>query len=64
MSNYVYYGFYGDVYMDARSKKDNILNDRYLEAGGFMKFNFSNNIALEVRLGYFKELDLDKSKGD
>jgi tetratricopeptide (TPR) repeat protein len=30
MSNYVYYGFYGDVYMDARSKKDNILNDRYL----------------------------------
>jgi len=61
MSNYVYYGFYGDVYMDARSKKDNILNDRYLEAGGFMKFNFSNNIALEVRLGYFKELDLDKS---
>jgi Tfp pilus assembly protein PilF len=61
MSNYVYYGFYGDVYLDARSNKTNILNDRYLEAGGFMKFNFSNNIVLELRLGYFKELDLDKS---
>lgn len=61
MSNYVYYGLYGDVYLDARSSKTNILNDRYLEAGGFMKFNFSNNIALELRLGYYKELDLDKS---
>lgn len=61
MSKYVFYGFYGDVYLDARSKKEYILNDRYLEAGGFMKFNFSNNIALEVRLGYYRELDLDKN---
>jgi Tfp pilus assembly protein PilF len=61
MSNYVNYGFYGDVYLDARSKSDYILNDRYLEAGGFMKFNFSNNIALELRLGYYRELDLNKN---
>ncbi|MCX6164104.1 MAG: tetratricopeptide repeat protein [Ignavibacteriae bacterium] len=61
MSKYVYYGFYGDVYLDARTKKDYILNDRYLEGGGFMKFNFSNNIALELRLGYFRELDLDRN---
>jgi Tfp pilus assembly protein PilF len=61
MSNYVFYGFYGDIYLDARSKKDYILNDRYLEAGGFMKFGFSNNIALELRLGYYRELDLDKN---
>ena len=61
MSNYVNYGFYGDVYMDAKSKKENILNDRYLEAGGFMRFKFSNNIGLEVRLGYYRELDLEKS---
>jgi hypothetical protein len=61
MSNYFGYGFYVDAYMDARSKKDNILNDRYLEGGGYLKFQFSNNIALELRLGYFRELDLDKS---
>lgn len=61
MSNYVNYGFYGDVYMDAKSKKENILNDRYLEAGGFMRFKFSNNIGLELRLGYYRELDLEKS---
>lgn len=61
MSKYVYYGFYGDIYLDARSKKDNILNDRYLEAGGFMKFNFSNNIALELRLGYYRQLDADRN---
>jgi Tfp pilus assembly protein PilF len=61
MSNYYYYGFYVDAYMDARSNKNNILNDRYLEGGGFMRFQFSNNIALELRLGYFRELDLDKS---
>jgi Tfp pilus assembly protein PilF len=61
MSRYVDYGFYGDVYMDARSKKTNILNDRYLEAGGFMRFKFSNNIGLECRLGYYRELDLEKS---
>jgi Tfp pilus assembly protein PilF len=57
MSKYVYYGLYGDVYLDARTKKDYILNDRYLEGGGFMKFNFSNNIALEVRVGYYRQID-------
>lgn len=61
MSKYVYYGFYGDVYLDARSKRENILNDRYVEGGGFMKFNFSDNIALELRLGYYRQLDADKS---
>lgn len=61
MSKYVYYGFYGDIYMDARTKKDYILNDRYLEGGGFMRFNFSNNIALELRLGYYRQLDADKN---
>ncbi len=61
MSKYVYYGMYSDIYLDARTKKDYILNDRYLEAGGFMKFNFSNNIALELRLGYYRQLDADKN---
>jgi len=61
MSKYVDYGLYGDIYMDARSKKTNILNDRYLEGGGFMRFKFSNNIGLECRLGYYRELDLEKS---
>lgn len=61
MGKYVDYGFYGDIYMDARSKKTNILNDRYLEAGGFMRFKFSNHIGLEMRLGYFRELDIDKN---
>jgi Tfp pilus assembly protein PilF len=55
------YGLYGDVYLDAKSKKDYILNDRYLEAGGFLKVNFSSHIGLEVRLGYYKELDINKS---
>lgn len=61
MSRYVHYGFYGDIYLDARTKKDYILNDRYLEAGGFMRFAFSNNIALELRLGYYRQIDAGKN---
>ena len=59
-----YIGFYGDAYLDARSKKDYILNDRYVEAGGFLKLKFSENIALEMRLGYYRELDFERNGGN
>lgn len=61
MNKYVYYGLYTDIYLDARTKKDYILNDRYLEGGGYVKFNFSDNIALEVRLGYYRQIDAAKN---
>ena len=54
-------GFYGDAYMDAKSKKGYILNDRYVEAGGFLKLKFSDNIGLEIRTGYAHEIDLEKN---
>lgn len=56
-----YLGFYGDVYMDSKSKKDYILNDRFVEGGGFMKLKLSDNFNFEFRLGYVHEIDFEKN---
>jgi len=61
MAKNAFIGFYGDAYMDARSRSDYILNDRYLEAGGFIRLNFTENIGLEIRTGYAHEIDLQKN---
>jgi len=54
-------GFYVDAYMDSKSTKGNILNDRYLEGGGFLKYKISENIGFELRTGYVREVDFDKT---
>jgi Tfp pilus assembly protein PilF len=56
-----YLGFYGDIYMDSKSKKDYILNDRFVEGGGFMKLRLSDNFNFEFRLGYVHEIDFEKN---
>jgi Tfp pilus assembly protein PilF len=57
----LYTGFYVDAYMDSKSTKGNILNDRYLEGGGFLKYKISENIGFEFRTGYVREIDFDKT---
>lgn len=54
-------GFYVDAFMDSKSKQDYILDDRYIEVGGFLKMNFSENIGFEIRGGYAREIDLNKN---
>ena len=39
-----YTGFYVNVYTDSRSTPTNIYNDRYLELGGFLRYNFLKNL--------------------
>lgn len=56
-----YTGFYVNVYTDTRSTPEVIYNDRYLEFGGFLRYNFLKNLFLEFRLGYAREIDLNKN---
>jgi hypothetical protein len=56
-----YTGLYLDAYTDSRSKPGNIYNDRFLEIGGFLRYNILSNLFLEFRVGYAREIDLDKS---
>lgn len=57
-----YTGFYIDVYTDTRSKPELIYNDRFVEFGGFLRYNLMKNLLLEFRLGYAREIDLDTSR--
>lgn len=57
-----YTGFYVDLYTDTRSKPEYIYNDRFIEIGGFFKYNLLKNLILEFRLGYTREIDLDTSR--
>lgn len=56
-----YTGLYGDLYTDSRSKPGNIYNDRFVELGGFLRYNLLNNLFLEFRVGYARQIDQDKS---
>jgi hypothetical protein len=56
-----YTGFYFNTYTDTRSRPNLIYNDRYVELGGFLRYNFLKNLFLEFRMGYAREIDLDKS---
>lgn len=57
-----YTGFYLDVYTDSRSTPVLIYNDRFVEIGGFLRYNFLKNLFAEFRLGYAREIDKDSSK--
>lgn len=57
-----YTGFYLDVYTDSRSKPELIYNDRFVELGGFFRYNLMKNLLLEFRLGYTREIDLDTTR--
>ena len=57
-----YTGFYVDLYTDTRSKPEYIYNDRFIEIGGFFRYNLLKNLILEFRLGYTREIDLDTSR--
>ncbi len=57
-----YTGFYLDVYTDTRSKPELVYNDRFVELGGFLRYNLLKNLFVEFRLGYAKEIDLDTSR--
>ncbi len=56
-----YTGFYLNVYTDTRSKPGLIYNDRYAEVGGFLRYNLLKNLFIEFRLGYAREIDLEKN---
>ena len=57
-----YAGPYLDVYADTRSSKTLIYNDRFVEIGGFFRYNIMKNLFFELRLGYTRQIDLDSSK--
>ncbi|MGA2669281.1 MAG: tetratricopeptide repeat protein [Ignavibacteria bacterium] len=56
-----YTGIYLDVYTDTRSTPQLIYNDRFFEAGGFLRYSLLRNFFLEFRLGYAREVDLAKN---
>ncbi len=57
----IYLGPYLDTYFDSRSTPELILNDRYVEAGGFAKFNITDWMTFEVRAGFVREIDFKKN---
>jgi hypothetical protein len=61
MAPQFYTGLYADVYTDSRSRPGSIYNDRFLELGGFFRYNILKNLLLEFRLGYARKIDQDSS---
>ncbi|RPI17896.1 MAG: hypothetical protein EHM58_07665 [Ignavibacteriae bacterium] len=61
MAPQFYTGLYADVYTDSRSKPGLIYNDRFVELGGFFRYNILKNLLLEFRLGYARKIDQDSS---
>ncbi len=57
-----YTGLYLDLYTDTRSTKSLVYNDRFIELGGFLRYNLLKNLFLEFRLGYVHQLDQDTSR--
>lgn len=57
-----YTGFYIDLYTDTRSKPGLIYNDRFVELGGFFRYNLLKNLFFEFRIGYTREIDFDTSR--
>ena len=62
LSNEVFVGPYLDMYTDSKSQPGNILNDRYIEFGLFLRFYAIPQLYFELRTGYVHEFDLDTSK--
>lgn len=61
ISKNFYTGVYIDLYTDSKSTKDLIYNDRFVETGGFFRFNMLKNLFFEFRVGYTRQIDLEKS---
>jgi tetratricopeptide (TPR) repeat protein len=57
----IYMGPYLETYLDSKSKPDYILNDRFFDIGGFTKFNLTDWMNFEVRVGYVREIDFKKN---
>jgi tetratricopeptide (TPR) repeat protein len=57
----LYTGIYGDAYLDTRTKPALIYNDRYIEGGGFVNYRFTDNIGVEFRAGFVREIDFNKN---
>jgi tetratricopeptide (TPR) repeat protein len=55
-------GLYLDLYTDTKSTKAVVYNDRFIEIGGFLRYNFLRNLFLEFRLGYAHQIDQDTSR--
>ncbi len=60
--NQFYTGLYLDLYTDTRSTPEVVYNDRFVEIGGFLRYNFLKNLYTEFRIGYAREIDKDSSK--
>jgi tetratricopeptide (TPR) repeat protein len=54
-------GIYVDAYLDSRSTPQNILNDRYVEAGGYVRYTITPYMSFEVRGGYVRQIDREKN---
>jgi len=61
LANGVYTGPYLETYLDSKSNKTNIINDRFFDIGAFLKFNIFDWMALEIRTGYVREIDFQKN---
>ena len=57
----IYMGPYLETYLDSKSKPDNIINDRFFDIGGFTKFNITDWMNFEFRIGYVREIDFKKN---
>ncbi|MCX7877028.1 MAG: hypothetical protein N2510_00135 [Ignavibacteria bacterium] len=57
-----YVGPYLDVYTDTRSTRQLVYNDRFIEAGIFLRYNILKNLFIEGRIGYTRQIDLDSNK--
>jgi len=57
----LYAGIYADIYTDSKSSKSIIYNDRYVEGGAFVRYSFLPSLSFEVRAGYVREIDFEKS---
>lgn len=54
-------GMYIDAFLDSRSTPEVILNDRYVEAGGYMRYSITPYMSFEVRAGYVRQIDREKN---
>jgi len=57
----IYMGPYMETYLDSKSKPDYILNDRFFDIGGFTKFNITDWMNFELRVGYVREIDFKRN---
>lgn len=54
-------GIYIDAFLDSRSTAQNIYNDRYVEAGGYVRYSITPYMSFEVRGGYVRQIDREKN---